>query len=276
MNVFVTLIKKNLVESRWNLGLSAMAFFALSLLTAWRIQRFEHLVALGEAGPETRGYGMLKVFGGPNMDYSTTALQVCWWNHPVIILTVLGWAVTRGSAAVAGEIERGTIDLTLSRPVARWLYLTAQIVFAVFGLVLITSALIAGCLTSALIFTLKTPPSLWTLMKPGLMVVTLGMSVFGYTLPFSCLDVVRWRANLAASTITLAGLFSMSLANLFEGYSFHDLMERVSVFRAYAPVTVALKGEPLAYNATVLTFVFAAGVAVSYWLFSRRDLPSNS
>ena len=63
------------------------------------------------------------------------------------------------------------------------------------------------------------------------MVVTLGMAVFGYTLPFSSLDVVRWRSTLAGSAITLAGLFSMSLARLFEGYSFHDLMERVSVFQ---------------------------------------------
>ena len=78
------------------------------------------------------------------MDYSTTALEVCWWNHPVVILTVLSWAVTRGSAAVAGEIERGTIDLTLSRPVARWAYLTSQVVFALAGFLVMVGMLVAG------------------------------------------------------------------------------------------------------------------------------------
>ena len=29
------------------------------------------------------GTGSCRVLGGANMDYSTTALEVCWWNHPV-------------------------------------------------------------------------------------------------------------------------------------------------------------------------------------------------
>jgi ABC-2 type transport system permease protein len=65
----------------------------------------------------------------------------------------------------------------------------------------------------------------------------------------------------------------MTVAPQFEGY---DWLEKLSVFRAYAPVTVALKGEPLAFNAGILTSIFAAGVATSFVLFLRRDLPSNS
>ena len=108
------------------------------------------------------------------------------------------------------------------------------------------------------------------------MVVTLGMAVFGYTLPFSSLDVVRWRATLAGSAITLAGLVSLSFAPWFDDYWFHDWLERASVFQAYAPVTVALKGDPLAYNATVLTLVSLTGIALAYGIFSGRDIPSNS
>lgn len=276
MSVINTLIRRHLLESRWTLGLSSLAFVAVSVLTAWRASRYEQLVALGEVTKETRGYGFLRVLGGPEMDYSTTALLVCWWNHPVIVLTVLAWAVARGGSAVAGEIERGTIDLTLSRPVARWSFLTSQVLFTVLGLVVMVAALIAGSLGSAALFPLNAPPSLTTMLRPGLMVLALGMAVFGYTLPFSSIDVVRWRAWVAGAAITLAGLFSMTLASLFEGYMIHDWMERASVFRAYAPVTVALKGEPLAYNTCVLSLIFVAGVTVSYWFFSWRDLPSNS
>lgn len=275
MNVILTLMRKHLLESRWMLGVSSAAFFLLSILVAWRIEWLERQAASGaEMGP--RAYGMMRALGGENMDFSTTAMQVCWWNHPIVVLTILSWAVTRGSAAVAGEIERGTIDLTLSRPVGRGAYLTSQVLFAVLGLVWLTAALIGGILASRLVFDLKAPPSLETLLKPGAMVVTMGMAVYGYTLPFSSVDVVRWRSNLAGSAITLAGLFCLTIARLLEGYSVHDLMERASVFYLYAPVTVALKGEPLAYNATVLTLVFAVGVILSYWFFSSRDIPSNS
>jgi ABC-2 type transport system permease protein len=268
------LLRKQAVESRWVLGVSALAFLGLSILTAWLTWRFERLINPDEPNPAVfRRYRFLRALGGENMDYSTTALEVCWWNHPLIVLTVLGWAMSRGAAAVAGEIERGTLDLTLSRPVARSTYLLAQVAFAVGGLVLLAGALIAGSRLGALFYALKDPPSVLTLLRPAAMIVTLGMAVYGYTLPFSTLDVVRWRPGLIASAITLGGLIAMTVAPQFEGY---DWLEKLSVFNAYAPVTVALKGDPLAFNATVLCGVFAAGVILALVIFARRDLPTNS
>ena len=133
MTAIRALLRKQALESRWVLGISALAFFGLSILTAWLTWRFERLIDRGELGPAVRRYGFLRALGGANMDYSTTALEVCWWNHPVIVLTVLGWAISRGSAAVAGEIERGTLDLTLSRPVSRSTYLLTQVAFTLLG-----------------------------------------------------------------------------------------------------------------------------------------------
>lgn len=274
MNVLPTLIRKHLIESRWMLGVSSAAFFALAVLTTWMANRFERLMDTGELTPGDRRFGFLRGLGGPAQDYSTTGLEVCWWNHPVILLTVLAWAISRASAAVAGEIERGTVDVTLSRPVSRPAYLSSQVVFAVLGLVALAAALVAGTLAGGLYFPLKAPPSFATLLRPAAMVVTLGMAVFGYTLPFSALDVVRWRPTLAGATITLGGLIALSVANQFPDYE--KLLQKLTVFQAYAPVTVALKGEPLAYNATVLLLVFGVGVTVAFPLFQQRDIPSNS
>jgi ABC-2 type transport system permease protein len=274
MTAIWALLRKQTLESRWVLGLMALAFFGLSILTAWLTLRFERLIDLGELGPTVRSrYGFLRALGGANMDFSTTALEICWWNHPVIVLTVLGWAISRGAAAVAGEIERGVLDLTLSRPVSRSTYLLAQVAFTLLGLLVLAAALIVGNQVGARLYALKAPPSILTLLKPATMVVTLGMAVYGYTLPFSTLDVARWRTGVIALALTLGGLVAMSVAPQFEGY---DWLEKLSVFRAYAPVTVALKGEPLTYNALVLCGVFAAGVVLALGLFARRDLPTNS
>lgn len=274
MTAIRALLRKQMLESRWVLGLMALAFFGLSILTAWLTRRFERLIELGELGPAVRRYGFLRALGGSNMDYSTTALEVCWWNHPVIVLTVLGWAIGRGSAAVAGEIERGVLDLTLSRPVSRSTFLLSQVAFMLLGLVTLAAALIAGNQVGAQIYALKSPPTILTLLKPATMVVTLGMAVYGYTLPFSTLDIVRWRPGVIALALTLGGLIAMSIAPQFEDYEW--LLEKLSVFRAYAPVTVALKGEPLTYNALVLCGVFATGIVLALGIFARRDLPTNS
>lgn len=274
MSAFVALIRRQAGESRWVLGLMASAFFGLAFLTAWITSRFEVLIDRGEVGPAIKRYQFLRALGGPAMDYSTTALEVCWWNHPLIVLTVLGWAISRGASAGAGEIERGTLDLTLSRPVSRSMYLSAQVAFAVLGLVALVLSLWLGLTAGRLVYHVKAPPSFATLLRPMTMVVTLGMAVFGYTAPFSASDVVRWRPALIGSALTLGGLIAMSVASQFEDYEW--LLERLSVFRAYAPVTVALKGEPLAYNASVLAAIFAVGVAASFAAWLRRDLPSNS
>jgi ABC-2 type transport system permease protein len=273
MTAVRALLRKQAVESRWLLSLSALAFFGLSILTVWLAWLFEHVIESGDVRLMMRRYRVFRAFGGENMDQSSTALVVCWWNHPVIVLTVLGWAISRASAAVAGEIERGTLDLTLSRPVPRSTYLLSQVAFTVLGLVILAAALVAGNRIGAQIYPLKAPPAVLTLLRPAVMVVTLGMAVFGYTLPFSTLDVVRWRPGVIAAAATLGGLIAMSIAPQFEGY---DWLEKLSVFDAYAPVTVALKGEPLAYNASVLCAVFAIGVALALWIFARRDLPTNS
>jgi ABC-2 type transport system permease protein len=273
MTAMRALFRKQAVESRWVLGISAAAFFGLSILTTWLTWRFEQLLERGEIGPAVRRYGFLRALGGKNMDYSTTALEICWWNHPLIVLTVLGWAISRGSAAVAGEIERGTLDLTLSRPVSRSTYLLAQVAFTLWGLVVLAAALIAGNQVGAQFYALKDPPSVLTLLRPSAMVITLGMAIYGYTLPFSTLDVVRWRPGVIAAALTLGGLIAMSVAPQFDGY---DWLEKLSVFDAYAPVTVALKGDPLTYNGLVLGTVFAAGVALALAIFAQRDLPTNS
>jgi ABC-2 type transport system permease protein len=273
MTVTGALLRKQALESRWVLGLISLAFFGLSFLTAWMTRWFEHWMIFGGSGRNVRRFRFLVALGGENMDYSTTAMEVCWWNHPVIVLTVLGWAISRGSAAVAGEIERGTLDLTLSRPVSRPAYLLAHVAFTWLGLVVLAAALIAGNRVGAQVYALKAPPTAFTLLKPAAMVVSLGMAVYGYTLPFSTLDVVRWRPGLIAAALTLGGLIAMTIAPQFDGY---EWLEKLSVFRAYAPVTVALKGEPLAFNTAVLCAVFATGVIAALGIFSRRDLPSNS
>jgi ABC-2 type transport system permease protein len=274
MSVFATLFRKHLGESKWALGLCVSAFFGLSVLSIWLTLRAERLIASLDLSKGPRRLGIFRALGGPAMDFSTLALEVAFWNHPLIVLTVLGWAISRGSAAVAGEIDRGTLDLVLSRPVSRAKYLASHVAFAGFGLIMLAVALIAGNLVGNLFFAVKSPPGVRALLGPATMVVTLGLGAYGYTLPFSAIDIVRWRPGLIAAALTLVGLIAMTIAPQFEDYEW--LLEKLSIFRAYAPVTVAIKGEPLAYNASVLVGVFAVGMVLSFVAFARRDLPANS
>jgi len=273
VNVVTTLVRKHLVEAKWPLALSSAAFFAVALLTSWDAKRSQGLLDSADPEKVMRRLRYLRALGGALMDYSATATQVCWYNHPIVILTVLFWAVSRASSAVAGEVERGTVDVTFSRPVTRLAFLASHVLFAALGLTVLVGSLVVGDRFGGWYFGLKSAPTLLTLLRPGAQLVMLGAAVFGYTLPFSAADSVRWRPSLAGAALTLAGLLALTLAPQFENVAW---LENLSVFQFYAPVTVALKGEPLGHNAAVLGAVFGVGIAASYVVFARRDLPSNS
>ena len=80
-------------------------------------------------------------------------------NHPLIFLALLGWATGRASGAVAGEVERGTLDLTLSRPVRRSTYLAAQVLATMLAFALLIGSTIAGHLVAPFVFRIHAPPA---------------------------------------------------------------------------------------------------------------------
>jgi ABC-2 type transport system permease protein len=274
MKTLMALSRKNLLESRWVLALMSASLVLLAFLWTWRVAWAEKQIAEKAVGAaQSRGMGMYRAFGGAEMDFSTQAMAAAVWNHPVVLLMVLGWAISRGSAAVAAEIERGTLDLTLSRPVRRGMYLSSQVLFGVFGIAVLAVAVICGQLLAWKYYHMQASPVFAGLLRPAAMYLALGVAIYGYTLPLSALDSVRWRASILGVAITLGGLICMILARQLDGY---DWLEKLSVFQAYAPVTAAMKGDPLAFNGGVLAGIFAAGVAVSMVIFSYRDLPANA
>jgi ABC-2 type transport system permease protein len=274
MRVVLALVRKNLLDSRWLLAMNSLALFGLCWVFVYAAHRIEkEIVKNIQAATGGRELRTLRALGGSSMDFSTAAIEMAFWNHPFVLLIFSVWAIARGSAAVAGEIEKGTMDLVLSRPVARTSFLASQVVTAVAGFLLMAGAMIAGNLVGSHYNTLISPASAFTLSKPALNLVAFGWAIFGYTLFLSSFDFVRWRPNLIASVITLAGFIALVLAAIPQ----LDLkwLEKFSIFKAYDPVEVVTKGESLAFNAGLLGGIGAIGVVIGFLVFARRDLPTS-
>jgi ABC-2 type transport system permease protein len=274
MTAFYAMIRKLVTDTRWTLGLSSLALFGLSWLFVFMTSRIESQVRrAGLEGPGPARF--IQRFGGADMDFSSAAIEVMFWNHPFIFLTVAVWAIGRGSAAVAAEVERGTMDLILSRPVSRSFYLNAHVLLSVLGLLALGVALVAGNQVGNRYNVIDSRPSAWLLAKPALNLVALGLAIYGYTLFFSAIDSVRWRANLLGSVLTLAGFILHVVVNLptLEDWKWLD---RLSIFKAYNPVELVTKGETFGFNVTVLTALGAVGIVLAFVAFAVRDLPANS
>jgi ABC-2 type transport system permease protein len=208
---------------------------------------------------------------------TSAEIMMAFWNHPFFLILVAIWSIARGSAAVAAEVERGTMDLLLSRPVSRSSYLASQVCVALAGLVVLALGLTAGGCIAVRYNTLRVPPDPWSLVQPAINLAALGLPIYGYTLLASSVDHVRWRPTWIGSSLTLAGFIAFVIAMLpvFAEMWWKSWLERVSIFSAYNPVEVVTRAETFAPHLTVLAGVGAPCIVLAFLLFAFRDLPAN-
>ena len=110
---------KTLRDHRWpmlwfSLGLAAVALYSIMLYPI--IAEASGLLEFMESLPE----GLTALFGGA-LDYSTVegflSADLFSFVGPLVFLA---FTVSRGSAAIAGEEEAGTLDQLLANPLPRW------------------------------------------------------------------------------------------------------------------------------------------------------------
>jgi ABC-2 type transport system permease protein len=275
MTAIGTMIRRQMGESSWFLGLASASLFGLGWLSSFIAARVEGQLRR-ISGTEAEGFERFsRAMGGEAMDFSSLSFQVMFWSHPFVLLLLCIWAISRGSAAVAGEIERGTLDVTLSRPVSRLEYLGTHVLSGLIGLIILASALVLGNRVGGVYNPVSDPPSAMALLLPAVNLAMVGLAVYGYSLLCGSWDVVRWRPNLIAASLTVAG-YAAGVASTFPTLSDWAWIGRFSVFKAFDPVEVAVTGETFAPHAAVLGAVAAVGVVSAFVVFQRRDLPSNS
>ena len=195
MRPFWALIRKQIVESRWTLVLSAAALFGLGWLFVYVTARTEaEIIRQLESG--SGGGGRLEFMRMMGVQTTSVSIMMTFWNHPLIMLLISIWAIGRGSAAVAAEIERGTLDLILSRPVARSTYLAAQVLVATVGLAILAAALFAGASVALHYNFLREPPTPSILVWPAV-----NLAVPGFA------DLRLYPAGLVARPCAMAAHF---------------------------------------------------------------------
>ncbi len=279
MRPFWALIRKEVQESRWTLGLSASALFGLGWLFVYVTSRNETEIIKqlsSDSGDIGGRMQMIRALGITDVP-SSAELIMASWNHPFILILIATWAISRGTGAVAAEVERGTMDLILSRPVSRWLYLTAHICVAIVGLAILAASLMTGAAIAIRYNVLREPPSLATILRPAINLAALGLPVYGYTLLASAMDHVRRRPASVGSVLTLAGfiIWVISLIPVFHDSWWRPWLEKFSIFKAYNPIELVQEGQTLELNLAILGGVGAACIALAFLVFATRDLPAN-
>jgi ABC-2 type transport system permease protein len=228
--------------------------------------------------------------------------------HPLMQTILCVWAVGRAAGAIAGELDRGTMELLLAQPLARFRVLLAHAWVDLLTIPVLCLALWAGTWLGAWLVgpirvneaempklpvpvKLKPPTAEQLRLEPAAVgpalvnVAALVFAVSGLTMVLSAAGRFRARVLGGAVLLVLIQFLVNLVGQLWDALAF---LRPLTVFYYYQPQQIILGrswsvdfavwngGQPLGSvpGVAVLFGVGLAGYLVALWIFTRRDLPA--
>jgi len=182
-------------------------------------------------------------------------------------IMALAFMVSTGGAAIAGEIEKNTMDLLLSQPISRTKiffskYISGMISYVIFVLLTIFSVIPMANLYN-------TGYQLSNSIALTYLAILFGLAVFGMSLFFSSIFSERNRANLITSGILII-MYAVNIAS--------HLIEKLKTlkytsFFYYFDTSKALNDNKLNMLSVYVFLAFAiVSTALALLIFNRRDI----
>ena len=192
------------------------------------------------------------------------------FTSPVFLLMICAGIVSFTSG-LAGEIERGSIQLALSRSVSRLSVYGARVVGAVTLAAAFAVVGPLGILVGLNLIDTNETIDRTALIPTGLAMFALLWSVAGVTLLLSALgqrggQVVGW----AISWLVIS-YFVDYFATLWSAL---ERFTPLSVFNYFAPTTTLIQSDYTVRNLIVLGSIGLLGMILGAVAFNRRDLPA--
>ncbi|MGQ9705149.1 MAG: ABC transporter permease subunit [Actinomycetota bacterium] len=258
---FKTLRDQRTSLAWWTVGIVALCIFLVAYYPT--ISRTPALTEFLKEAPE-----WVKAFVGDSADDYTSPAgylqgELFFMMAPILFII---FAVSRGSAAIAGEEGKGTLDILLANPVSRYrvvLEKAAALLTTVLylGLVLWASLALGAAWVGMDI-------GLDKLAGASLSCVFLALFFGSLALAMGCLTGKRGQAAGISAAVAVASFFLYSLSNLVQGLK---PWGRVSPFYYYMAAEPLRRGPNAVHVVALLAASLALG-ALSIFLFEHRDV----
>jgi beta-exotoxin I transport system permease protein len=189
-------------------------------------------------------------------------------THPVTLALMTSSALLVAAGSVAAEVERGTIDLVLTRPVGRLPYLLAKALASIVAVTVVEAGGLLGVLfarqTISGVGELSAGAALRAFAGSWLLFV--GVAMLG--LLVSARSSLRGRAIGITVGIVVAWFFMNFIALLIDSISG---LRYASPFHYFQPADL-LAGKASGRDPLVLAAVAAIALVAAAASFARRDL----
>lgn len=318
------LIGKLLRDVRWGLLVVALVLAAFECVWVKTSQRVVVEMSPFFSGLAQRGGLVMddlksQLFRGPGKAVQTMlggddvrferALDVLaiGYLHPLMQVVLCLWAIGRAAGAIAGELDRGTMELLLAQPLARSKLIFAHLVVDLITIPVLCLSLWVGQLAGLWLMgpwvidpdllarfpgIVAKPPAEWLAVDPwafppGLWnVAAFLFASSGITMWLSARGRFRWTVVGQATLVMLVAFLVNLVGQLWEPLA---PLRPFSIFFYYQPAQIIVHhnwvvelgsvwncGKPI-LTVNVLTVLFGVGVVgyiVAWVMFVRRDLPA--
>lgn len=314
------LVRKLLRDVRWGILLTCLLLAAFQMLWVKATQRVTTQVApmfqiVARAQNKSmedverqlfRGPGrvMQTVIGGDQLRFERAQdVLSIGYVHPLMQVVFSLWAIGRAAGAIAGEIDRGTMELLLAQPIRRSFLVLAHLLVDALLIPILCLSLWAGLYLGIILIGPLEPdvemykdfPIVLKEIDPAVLemdvrcfgrplvnVAALIFAISGLTMALSAVERSRWRViGIASAVLVVLFVFNI-IGQIWEPAA---ILRPLSLFYYYQPQNIALRGmwqvslEPWGTTAQIpaVAVLFALG-GIGYLLalrvFVNRDLPA--
>jgi ABC-2 type transport system permease protein len=193
------------------------------------------------------------------------------FTHPLYLVLATSAVVGFAARALAGEMDRGTIQLALSRAVSRRQVYFSRLVGVVVIAVLVAVAGVIGLYAGYLYARPVGPFDVAHFLPLGVATIALlwaagGLALLGSAAASSAGRVIGWG---------LAVFVAMYFIDYFAAiWRLVKPLEPLSLFNYYDPALALVEGRVPIANVLVLGAVGFVGAVAGLVVFARRDLPA--
>jgi ABC-type transport system involved in multi-copper enzyme maturation permease subunit len=214
-------------------------------------------------GMDTRGAGVAEV-----------AFSLA-WSHPIVIALLAAHAIVVCTRVLAGEVERGTVDVLLALPVSRTRLLMSETLAWIISACILFGGLLGGTYLGTLRIDEAMRPD-WSRLL---------MALPNLVLVYACIGLLALLASMmsdrkirAVLTAVIALVFSVVINFLYTldaSLEFTKNFAFLSLLHYYKPLRVMLTGEWPTRDLLTL-----AGVSLAMWVAAlvvlrRRDIATT-
>jgi ABC-2 type transport system permease protein len=196
--------------------------------------------------------------------------------HPLTQTILCIWAIGRASGAIAGEIDRGTMELLLAQPLARSRVVLAHFIVDLMAIPVLCLSMWGGTWLGTWLVGLQADVDPWRFAPALLNAATLLFAVGGIAIALSAFGRFRGRVMGTAVLITLLQFLVNVIGQLWPPA---EPLRPFTVFYYYQPQPIILNphwydNSDVWLRLAVLLGVGFTGYLVAWWHFCRRDLPA--